>query len=348
MSASTATNPTVRRGRLVADRSIRTKILAVIGLLAVVAVATGAMAVVSMQAIAADSKTLEHAQTEVQIPLNLAHQNQLKARMIAAQIAAVPADATADWLADQAENDAEVDANIAAYEAAAPEVYEGWAEFVDGWAAWKAARDSDLTPAALTGDQAEYARVLAEVTEPLKDTFLDNLELVEAQVTEYSTVIATQAAAEATTAVRTLVISLGIALVVVLALGYVTAQAIRRAVEKVRVSLEAMATGDLTVPAEVESRDEVGRMAQALGAAQLALRATLVGVGETASTIAAAAEEMSAANTQVAAGSEETSARAGVVSAAAEEVSRNVQTVAAGAEEMGASIREIAQNANEA
>ena len=113
-------------------------------------------------------------------------------------------------------------------------------------------------------------------------------------------------------------------------------------------ALAAIADGDLTVAPGVTSRDEVGDMARTLIRAQVSLRTTMSGVTETAQAVAAAAEELSAANTQVAAGSEETSTQAGVVAAAAEQVSRNVQTVAAGAEQMGASIQEIAQNANEA
>jgi methyl-accepting chemotaxis protein len=131
-------------------------------------------------------------------------------------------------------------------------------------------------------------------------------------------------------------------------LGVTAARSIVRPLKRCVFALTAMASGDLTVTADVESRDEVGQLAKALTTAQTSLRATLAGVVETADTVAAAAEQLSAANAQVAAGSQETSAQAGVVAAAAEQVSRNVQTVAAGAEQMGASIREIAQNANEA
>jgi len=352
-TSGTAADPSARRRRsfaqFIADKSIRTKILVIIGLLAIVAVGTGIVAVFAMRGIAQDTRDVADLQANVVTPLDLAHQNQLKARMIVAQVAAAGSvDAKEQWLADQVSNDAEIDGNIAAYEAASPVAFPAWQEFVDGWAAWKAGRDAQLIPAALADDRAGYERVLNEVTEPLKDAYLVSLESVEADTTEYAAGIAATAAAKADSSIRILVISLGIGLPFVTTLGFVMAQAIRYRAGRVKTSLEAMASGDLTVTADVLSRDEIGQMAHALNRAQDSLRATLTGVGETAGTVAAAAEELSAANTQVASGSEETTAQAGVVAAAAEQVSRNVQTVAAGAEQMGASIREIAQNANEA
>ncbi|SEJ55451.1 methyl-accepting chemotaxis protein [Demequina mangrovi] len=121
-----------------------------------------------------------------------------------------------------------------------------------------------------------------------------------------------------------------------------------RAMAKVNVALDALAEGDLTATAQVRSNDEVGDMARSLARAQSSLRETMAGVVSSAVTVAAAAEELSAANAQVSAGSQETSARAGVVANAADEVNRSVQAVASGAEQMGASIKEIAHNANEA
>jgi methyl-accepting chemotaxis protein len=113
-------------------------------------------------------------------------------------------------------------------------------------------------------------------------------------------------------------------------------------------SIQAIAGGDLQERAVPTGRNELGDIGLAIATARSQLRATMSGVTETAQTVSAAAEELSAANSQVTGNAEETSAQAGMVAASAEQVSRNVQTVAAGAEQMGASIREIAQNANEA
>ena len=74
----------------------------------------------------------------------------------------------------------------------------------------------------------------------------------------------------------------------------------------------------------------------------------LAAVSQSATSLAAAAEELTATSKSMSANAEETSAQASVVSAASEQVSRNVVTVATGTDEMSASIREIAANAAEA
>ena len=137
-------------------------------------------------------------------------------------------------------------------------------------------------------------------------------------------------------------------LAVVAALSFVTVRSITRPVRAVKASLDALATGDLTVATGVTSNDEVGQMAASLDTAQTNLREVLASMAGSADAVAASSEELSASSAQISASAQETSAQSGVVSSAAEEVSRNVQTVAAGAEQMGASIREIASNAAEA
>lgn len=156
-------------------------------------------------------------------------------------------------------------------------------------------------------------------------------------------------ASAAAASARRLVLAAGIlAVLLAIFLGAVTARSIVRPLQRCVVALKAMAGGDLTVVADVASRDEVGQLADSLTTAQDSLRATLAGIGDTAGTVAAAAEQLSTANSQVAVAAGGSSEQAGVVALAAEQVSRSVQTLAAGAEQMGASIREIAQNANEA
>ncbi|SOD95310.1 methyl-accepting chemotaxis protein [Blastococcus haudaquaticus] len=138
------------------------------------------------------------------------------------------------------------------------------------------------------------------------------------------------------------------ALAVIGLVSWVIMRSITRPVRAVKLSLEALAAGDLTKATGVVSKDEVGQMAAALDLAQENLRVVLAGVASSAHAVASSSEELSASSAQISASAEETSTQGGVVASAAEEVSRSVETVAAGAEQMGASIREIASNAAEA
>ncbi|NUU15861.1 methyl-accepting chemotaxis protein, partial [Cellulomonas humilata] len=338
---------TTRRGAWFSDRSVRTKILTLTAIFAITSAGSGVYALITMEQMAGQTEELSTTVTTIMAPLSTVHQDQLKARMIVAQLGATRSpEAQEHWLQEQVDNDAEIDAAIAEFEAAGGDVVPTWADFRAGFDAWRAARDEQLVPAATSGDVALYEQVLDEVTEPLKSTYVDALDAAALAGDEYAEGIAHEARTEADRASTVLITTLLLAIIGVTALGAVVAGAIRKSVQRVQGSLDALARGDLTVRADVHSRDEIGRMASSLTIAQDSLQRTLAGVVETSETVAAAAEELSASSDQVAAGSDETSAQAGVVAAAAEQVSRNVQAVAAGAEQMGASIREIAQNAN--
>ena len=75
---------------------------------------------------------------------------------------------------------------------------------------------------------------------------------------------------------------------------------------------------------------------------------TIRAITDSASTVAAASEELTATSSQVLQSAQETAAQSGLAVATADEISDNVRTVAAGAEQMSASIQEIASNATEA
>jgi methyl-accepting chemotaxis protein len=127
-------------------------------------------------------------------------------------------------------------------------------------------------------------------------------------------------------------------------------------------ALQAIANGDLAYRMTTDAQDEFGtlattvnKMAEQLGEAQKtnasqmnAMSQILSRINESAVTLGASAEELTAVSTQMAANAEETSAQANVVSAASEQVSKNVLVVSTGVEEMNSAIREIAKNATEA
>ena len=112
--------------------------------------------------------------------------------------------------------------------------------------------------------------------------------------------------------------------------------------------LRELAEGRLDQTLDVDSRDEVGAMRDALNTALAKLRGSMSSIGANATSLASASEELSSVSSQMTGSAEESASQAGLVSAAAEQVSHNVQTVATGTEEMSASIREIAKNASDA
>ncbi|MBY3555857.1 HAMP domain-containing protein, partial [Modestobacter lapidis] len=183
---------------------------------------------------------------------------------------------------------------------------------------------------AAVADQAG-ARLQWEGIQAANDLTDGAVSEAKAALEAATTATQVELSAAITSADRTAVVVVGIGLVLVVGICLLTQRSLTRPIVRVEATLAAMATGDLTVESGVTSRDEVGRMAQSLAAAQQHLRTVLAGVAASADAVAASSEELSASSAQISASAEETSAQSGVVSAAAEEVSRNVGTVAAGA-----------------
>jgi methyl-accepting chemotaxis protein len=351
-ATSVSTPPDRRSGlaAVVADRGVRTKILAAVGSLGVVAAVVGSVAIQSTASLRQQADDVVTLQQTLVTDRAEVHQNQLKARLLIAQIAAVDTPAAKqEYLAKSRDNDADLAAAIERLDShGGAQVMPSWNAFKAGLAKWQQVRDGQLLPMALRGDDLGYTKALAGVSQPLIDDYLEQLD----QATEALNATAAKAAADtdatADAARRNVLVVLALGLLVGLGIAWSVSGLIVRALRRLQVALTAMAAGDLTARAEVAQRDEVGQMARSLAVAQESVRSVVEGVATSAAAVASASEQLAASSQHIAAGAEETSVQAGVVSAAAEQVSRNVQTVSAGAEEMGASIREIAQSANDA
>ncbi|MBO1751291.1 methyl-accepting chemotaxis protein [Actinotalea sp. BY-33] len=343
--------PTPRRrlGSWFADLSILVKILALVAIFAVVGVGLGVRAASGMQELAGGTAELSRMQQELAQPITRIREDQAHSTGIVAQVAAAESEGLrGPWLARLDTTDARVEESIAAVEAAGGAELEGWSEFVEARAQWVQVRDTELLPAARGDDQGAYERVLGISAEPLTLRYQNALDQVLADLTVRMDAMADAAAARAALSLRIISATVGIAVLIVIIYGVSTARSIRRSVSSVQRSLEAMADGDLTVPADVSTRDEIGRMATALTTAQASLRATLAGVVERAAALDGTSREMASSAHEVSSGAADQQVRTEMVAASAEEVSRNVQSVAAGTEQMGASIREIAQSADDA
>jgi methyl-accepting chemotaxis protein len=207
---------------------------------------------------------------------------------------------------------------------------------------------SQMLPAGEANDVQKWQTVRDETAQPIIDRLSAELQtLVESTQADARSAVETAASDYGRSRVQVLLFLI-IGIAAALGLGIVVARGIVGGLRKVQAVSEGLMIGDLTKSAGLTSRDEVGRMGQALDAAVENLRGMVRTVDGSAGSLAAASEELSSVAAQMSAAGEQTSSQSNVVAAAAEQVSRNVQTVATGSEEMGASIREIAHNANEA
>ncbi|WP_033344186.1 methyl-accepting chemotaxis protein [Catenuloplanes japonicus] len=193
--------------------------------------------------------------------------------------------------------------------------------------------------------QARLAWEQTDVDNYLTSAVLDN----ERQL--FADTITFEDAARTTASNRALVImwvTVVVAAVVLAAFAYLVVQSVVPPLSRVRTALAAMASGDLTVAANVRSRDEVGQMAQALEEAQKDIRSVVAAVTEAAHSVASSADRISTTAGTMSQSASDASGQAHSVAEAAARVSSNVDAVANGTQEMGNAIRDIAHNATEA
>jgi methyl-accepting chemotaxis protein len=333
-----------------ADLSIKVKILAAVGVAALVALAVGLVglvalseASVSAQLIYADNVGEVHAMG--QISASSAQTRVDLANHVISEDSATRAIYAQSFEADLATFDAALAAYRAGRPAGKPQVL---ADLQTNWQSFSEIARAKQLPHGENHDLTAWQQV--------RDTEINPLFVkINADIATLTTAESTDAAAKAAAAKSDYhssrlqsIILLAAGLIVALGLGLLVARSIVRALTKVKDVCDGLAAGDLTRTAGLTSRDEPGRMGQALDSAMVKLRLTVTTINGSAFTLASASEEMSSVATQMASSAEETSAQALSVSAAAEEISRSVDTASSGSEEMGASIREISQNATEA
>jgi methyl-accepting chemotaxis protein len=223
---------------------------------------------------------------------------------------------------------------------------------VDGWtsavATYREYRDQTLIAAA-------ERRAGQDEAQPLLARLDDLFTPVETQATvlgqsalSYSARQAAISKADADTTRRTMLLLLVLGLLLALAFSVLATRMIVRSLTQVRRVVDALAEGDLTQRADVDSADEPGLMAKTLDRAMEQLRETVAALSASAQSLAGASEQLSANSTQIATAAAETASEVEVASGAVTQISDNVRSVAAGAEQMTASIGEISTNAAEA
>jgi methyl-accepting chemotaxis protein len=336
------------RGMRFVDLPLQVKILSAVVLTLVVAVGVGLLGLVKLSGTADEVQSMYRDQVKPLGVLAGARSMALQAR-IDVLVHGISQDGASKDKAEASmkEHEASLAELVAQYRpnAADPRTVEA---FTADWKAAMDVRDRVMLPLSRENDIAGFQKAHSEQFAPAVDKALADLDAAFSAERERAAKRATDAH-DSYSAARTMIIVV-ILLGGLLALGigiYVCRQIVS-CLGKVSDVATALAGGDLTARAEIDSRDEVGRMAVNLDHAIGTLRETLNSVSQNAVQLAASSEELSATSQQIAAAAEETSAQAGAVSTAAEEVDANIATVAASSEEMGASIREISSNSSEA
>ncbi len=161
---------------------------------------------------------------------------------------------------------------------------------------------------------------------------------------------ATIASAESA-AFRAKVLILTAGLVALLLAGVLAAlitASLTRPVHRLVTDLGRLAGGDLRGSPRIEGRDEITDMARALGQVLEVTRESMTVIGRNATSLAAAAEELTATTTSIRSSAVDTSSQAQVADGSASNITASIQAVSAASEEMTAAIREIADNAGRA
>ncbi|MFI6070107.1 methyl-accepting chemotaxis protein [Actinoplanes sp. NPDC051343] len=334
--------------RVVADARTSVKIGAIVVVMAVGAIAVGVVAIVDLAKVYSSGQLVATDSLRAAVGLaklrDLAQQSRIQARD-----AVIAPDAVSTKKVEEKiqATDKALDAAATWYQGhtADPAAFERFSAL---WQQFRNKRDNGLLPAAEANNNTKAAAILNGQTAPLTVKAFAELDTAsQAEQAEADAIVGT--AHSTFTSARTAVVAI---LLAALVLGLTMASYVTRLVVRpmriVSGVLDRVADGDLTQVAAVTSRDEPGRMAQALDRANARTREVVEAFASTAHALASSAEELSATSRQIGEAANQASDQAGVVSAAAEEVSANVQTVAASSEEMTASISEIARNATDA
>lgn len=130
----------------------------------------------------------------------------------------------------------------------------------------------------------------------------------------------------------------GITAIIVLILGIMVVRSVVKPVQQLSLQAEKFGKGDLTVNFEIKGRDEIARMAATLNDMAVNLRKAIGDILTTSQKVFNSATDLAAI-------AEEQSALAEQLSAQAEDINRNAANVSATIQEVGASVQEVSATA---
>lgn len=129
-------------------------------------------------------------------------------------------------------------------------------------------------------------------------------------------------------------------------IGWLLTRLIAPPMAAATAALEEVAKKNLTVAVEAQGQDEVGRLCTALNTSVAAMRSVIESVEKSASTLSAAAEELSVQSAQSSGNTESQTMQTSQIAAAAQEMSVTIGEISQNADTAARASRESAEKAN--
>jgi len=207
-------------------------------------------------------------------------------------------------------------------------------------------------------DGPAMGNIMMEKFDPFAATISSQIEkIVTEHISDLKTAfVSTHKSITATT--KTLTIAVVVVLILSIFITFLIATPISRSLSKAVDCANKIADGDLTQQLEIDQKDEIGILSNALNEMIQKLRGMFTDIASSTKTLNTSATELSAISEQIATNSTQTAENSNNVSAAAEEMATNmgsvataseqtttnIQMIVSAAEEMTSTINEIANN----
>ncbi|HEU5474248.1 MAG TPA: methyl-accepting chemotaxis protein [Actinophytocola sp.] len=333
------------RLRVLADRPVRVKIFAVLGVALVGIAAVAVSTHFVLNSMHDSAETLYRNGVDAGMHLSAVHQQEIKVRMDLLGHANEPTSAGKDnWELALRADETALDAAVAEYNEDTGNT-DDLAAFVASWANVRGIYNDGLVPASRRANAGDWWNTWLNELKPAIEKAEGDLAALEARRVDDGAAQLDSATSARDSGELFMLVVLGLALIGGTLLAFVVARRIVVPLREVAAALGRMARGDLTARVAVHSRDEVGQMAETLNEATSSVSDAIRDIEHSAVELSGAAEQLNSTSERMAADAGVGRERAGTVADATGTVDGSLREVAVGAQEMSVAISEIADNA---
>ncbi|MBP1154948.1 MULTISPECIES: methyl-accepting chemotaxis protein [unclassified Paenibacillus] len=227
----------------------------------------------------------------------------------------------------------QIDANIDKYSKTGldSQAQELLKKFDPAWQAYKGILDQAIQ-SAHAGDVEGYLRLAPGFREvgDQAETILQELISLNIQTAEKANQEANATYASSRTITITIILA---SLLFSIGFGYFISQIISRPLNRVVGLVDKVAGGDLRETADIDTKDEIGQLANSINDMVLSLRTTVSGIMASAESVAAASQQISATTEEIASGTTSQANDAQTMNELFKELSNAIDSVAKGAEQ---------------